>query len=407
MQNNASTLDADSAPQAPDTGARLGTALLAYMLCVTLIVTLLPFHFAWPERWHVTLGDDPYDMVVSVLLFIPLGFLYRLAMPRERVSTILVIGRAALISIVIEGMQLFDATRESTVLDVIANSLGAWIGVLSFDRIARSAQLSGRIIGWLGLEIPLMGLVYLLVPLLWVNTLAARGQLVPTFTTFLIGAFGALLLGGLQGHYFGPSRAAEPHHTAAFAASWFVAGAIAMFPWQPLGLIAGPLAVAALCWWQGRRRLHDPGANRRFEGPLLRSAAPLYAAYLLVLVVAPVLHEVGAWRGSFGFPRIAPSRVDTAQLLELCAAFTLMGYMVAEMRGRAVMRYRNALSRLLAWGIGLVIAAEVARGFGVQGASLARGTLVVGACLYGGWLYYLQRAHVIWLVSKNRKGVQA
>jgi len=285
---------------------------------------------------------------------------------------------------------------------VIANTVGAWVGVLGFDRIARSAKLSGRIIGWLGLEIPLMGLVYLLVPLLWVNSLAARGEWVPTFTTFLIGAFGATLLGGLQRHYFGPSRAAEPHHTAAFAALWFVAGAFAMLPWQPFGLAGGALAVAALCWWQGRRRLHDPGSNRRFEAPLLRSAAPLYAAYLVVLVISPVLDEVGSWQGHFGFPPRASSRVETAQLLELCAAFTLLGYMAAEIRGREVMRYRGALPRLIAWSIGLAIAAEAARGFGVQGASLARGALVVAVCLYGGWLYYLQRAHVMWLVSKKR-----
>lgn len=403
MHNRTSKAEADFQSQAADTGARLGTALLAYMLGVTLIVTLLPFHFAWPERWQVSVGDDPYDMVVNVLLFVPVGFLYRLVTPRERQgSMLLVIWNAALISIAIEAMQLFDATRESTLLDVIANTLGAWVGALGFDRIARSARLNGRLIGWLGLEIPLMGLVYLLVPLLWVNSLAARGELVPTFTTFLIGAFGATLLGGLQRHYFGPSRAAEPHHTAAFAAIWFVAGAFAMLPWRPFGLVGGALAVAALCWWQGRRRQHDPASNRRFEAPLLRSAAPLYAAYLVMLVISPVLDEVGSWQGHFGFPEVVPSRVETARLLELCAAFTLVGYMAAEIRGREVMRYRDAFPRLIAWGIGLAIAAEAARGFDVYGASLARGALVVAACLYGGWLYYLQRAHVMWLVSKNR-----
>jgi VanZ family protein len=399
--------EADFKSHAADTGARLGTALLAYIVGVTLIVTLLPFHFAWPERWQVSIGDDPYDVIVNMLLFVPFGFLFRLAMPRERQGSILfVIWNAALISIAIEAVQLFDQGRESTLLDVIANTLGAWLGALAFDRIARSARLSGRLIGWLGLEIPLMGLVYLLVPLLWVNALGARGELVRTFTTFLIGAFGAMLLGGLQRHYFGPSKAAEPHHTAAFAAIWFVAGAFAMFPWRPLELVLGALAVAALCWWQGRRRLRDPVSNRRFEAPLLRSAAPLYAAYLVMLVISPVLGEIGPWQGRFGFPEVAPSQVETARLLELCAAFTLLGYMTAEIRGRAVLRYRDAFPRLIAWAIGLAVAAEAARGFDLHGASLARGVLVVAACLYGGWLYYLQRAHVMWLVSKNRASTQ-
>lgn len=403
FMHNTPEAEADSRSQTVDTGARLGTALLAYMVGVTLIVTLLPFHFTWPERWQVSVGGDPYDTVGNVLLFVPLGFLLRLASPRARQGSILlVIGNAALISIVIEAMQFFDVTRESALLDVVANTLGAWVGALAFDRIARSARLSGRLIGWLGLEIPLMGLVYLLVPLLWVNALAARGELVPTFTTFLIGAFGAILLGGLQRHYFGPSRAAASHHTAAFAAMWFVAGALAMLPWRPVGLVAGALAVAALCWWQGRRRLQDSASNRRFEGPLLRSALPLYAAYLVILVISPVLGEIGSWHGHVGFAEVAQSQIETAQVLELCAAFTLLGYMSAELRGREVMRYRDAFPRLIAWGLGLAIAAEVARGFDIHGASLARALLVVAACLFGGWLYYLQRAHVIWLVSKNR-----
>src|SRR5687767_188046 len=114
-------------PPPTDTGARLGTALLVYMLGVTLIITLLPFHFTWPQRWHVSVGDDPYDGVLNVLLFVPFGFVYRMVMPRGRGSMLLVVVSAALISIAIEGMQLFDATRESTVLDVVANTFGALI----------------------------------------------------------------------------------------------------------------------------------------------------------------------------------------------------------------------------------------------------------------------------------------
>ena len=390
-------------PHAVDTGARLGAALLAYMVGVTLIVALLPFNFAWPEQWQVSVGDDPYDAIVNLLLFVPLGFLFRLAMSRERQGSILLVIRdAALISIGIEAMQLFDTTRQATLLDVIANTAGAGLGAFAFDRIARSARISGRLIGWLGLEIPLMGLVYLLVPLLWVNALGARAELARTLTTFLIAAFGAMLLGGLQRHYFGPSKAAEPRHTAAFAAIWFVAGAFTLFPWRPFELLAGALAAAALCWWQGRRRLRDPDSNRRFEAPLLRAAAPLYAAYLAVLVLSPLLDAAGSWQGRFGFPAVAPSQTEIARLLELCAAFTLLGYMAAVIRGRELAHDRDAFPRLLGWGIALALVAEAARGFDVHGASLARGVLLVAACLYGGWLYYLQRSHVISLLSRRR-----
>ncbi|MGZ8154128.1 MAG: VanZ family protein [Burkholderiales bacterium] len=406
MQTPALHTEAAFPPKTADTGARLGAALLAYLLGVTLIVSLLPFHFEWPQRWDVTLGDDPYDLAVSTVLFVPLGFLFRLAWPRERQGSMLFLTwNALLLSVVIEAMQLFDATREAAALDVVAATAGACVGALAFDRIAKSAKLSGRLLGWLSLEIPLMGLVYLLVPLLWVNALAARGDWVPTSTTFLIGAFGATILGGLQRHYFGPARAAEARHTAAFAALWFVVGAFAMLPWQPLGLAAGAVGVTVLCWWQGRRPLHGDPANRRFEASLLRSAASLYGAYLAMLVISPVFGFIGSWHGQLGFPEIAPSRVETAQILELCAASTLLGYMAAEIRGREVMLYRAAVPRLIAWGGALAISIEAVRGFGVHGASLARGLLIVGVCLYGGWLYHLQRAHVIRVLSKKRADV--
>ncbi|HYC45130.1 MAG TPA: VanZ family protein [Burkholderiales bacterium] len=400
---NAIAQEASTAARPDDTGARLGLALLGYMLAVTLIVALLPFHFEWPDRWNVEAGDDPYAAVFGALLFVPLGFLYRLGSARERGSLALVVLNAALISVAIEAIQLFDVTHDSTVLDVAANTAGALIGVLCFDAIARSAKHHGWVIGWLGLEIPLMGLVYLLVPLLWVNTLAARGDLPPTLMTLLIGAFGATLLGGLQRHYFGPRGAAEAHHTAGFAGLWFFAGAFAMLPWQPFVLIAGVVGATVLCWWLGQRPLPEHGANRRFEGALLRAATPLYGVYLLMLIVLPVLEEIGAWHGHVGFPRITSSQVETARLLELCAAFTLLGYMAAEMRGRQVMHYRDALPRLIGWSVALAVAAEATRGFGVEGASLVRGLLTVAACLYGGWLYYLQRAHVIQLVSAQRR----
>jgi hypothetical protein len=66
------------------------------------------------------------------------------------------------------------------------------------------------------------------------------------------------------------------------------------------------------------------------------------------------------------------------------------------------MHYRDAFPRLVSCGIALAIAVEATRGFDVHGASAVRAVLLVGTCLYGGWLYYLQRAHVMWLVTSKR-----
>src|SRR5436853_7630144 len=139
MQSQTSKAMADSPPPETSTGTRLGTALLMYMLAVTLIVNLLPFHFTWPDEWRVSVESDPYDLITDFVLFIPLGFLYRMATPRGWAAVVLIVVNAAVISVAIEAMQLLDETRQAAVLDVVANSFGALVGVLAFDRIARSA----------------------------------------------------------------------------------------------------------------------------------------------------------------------------------------------------------------------------------------------------------------------------
>jgi hypothetical protein len=392
-----------------DTGTRLGVALLSYMLGVTLIVTLLPFHFEWPREWRIIFTGDPLEVVANVLLFVPLGFLYRLARPSARghpALAALVLG--ALWSLGIEAAQLFETARSSSALDVAANAAGAALGAAAYARIARAARADGRALGWLALELPLMGLVYLLVPLLWVSALATHGEAGRSLLIFLVGLFGATLLGGLQRHYFGPARASQPRDTAAFAAMWFLAGAFPALPWRPFELLWGALAVGAWCWWQGARPLARAEHNRRFEVRLLAIAAPLYGGYLALTILASLARGVGEWTFRLGFTDAASDQVEILRLLELIAAFTLLGYMIAEARGRAIARFREALPGVFACSLALVFACELVHGYSqTGGASLARGVLLVLAALYGGRLYYLQRAHVVHLLSPGSRNAPA
>ncbi|MDB5865671.1 MAG: VanZ family protein [Betaproteobacteria bacterium] len=395
-------------PQEAGSGARLGYALLAYMLGVTLIITLLPFHFRWPDEWRVMLGGDVIDVVANVLLFIPLGFFYRLAQPSRSRSTLQVLALGALVSIAIESAQLFEAVRNASPLDVATNAIGAWLGALAADQVARAAKVGGRLVGWLVLELPLMGLIYLLVPLLWVDALSSAAEPVRGAMAPLLAVFGALLLGGMQRHYFAPARTSRPHRTAAFAALWFLAGAFPAFATRPLAATLGTIGAGVLCWWHGRGAPGVAAANRRFEASLLKRAAPFYAVYVVLLAVAPLHHGFGPWAVHAGFPAAASDQIEILRLLELVAAFTLVGYMVAEFGGRAIAGYRDALPRLIAWAVGLACALEVVQGFRAgHGASIARGALVAAAALYGGWLYYLQRAHVIRLLAGNGPKPQA
>lgn len=383
-----------------DTGARLGLALLAYMLGVTLIVTLLPFHFAWPAQWKMIFYFDPVDLVANILLFVPLGFLWRLSRPAARGGALGVLVLGALLSLAIEAAQLFEANRNTSVIDVATNALGAWLGALACERIAGWARLDGRAIGWLSLELPLMCLVYLLVPLLWINSVATGGEWLRMAMTVLAGLFGAQLVGGMQRYYFGPAGLSTPRQSALFAGLLFLAGSFPLIALKPLMLLPSAIAVAAFAWWHGGRAVKWMEPNRRFEFLLLKSAAPLYAAYFVLLLLAPVVDRAGAWHVGLGFSDAARLQVEILRLLELVAAFTLLGYITAEFRGRLETEYREAVARLIRWGLVLALAGEALRGFDTEhGASVVRAVMLVGATLYGGWLYHLQREQVTRLLA--------
>jgi VanZ family protein len=399
------TIEARYAPKALKTGNRLGLALLAYMLGVTLIITLLPFQFEWPAQWRIASIIDPVDMIANVLLFVPLGFFYRLARSAYRCSALQVLVLGALASTAIESAQLFEIARVPSWVDVAANTTGAWLGALALGRVASSPKVNGRLVGWLALELPIMGLVYLMVPLLWVNSLSSGGDVVRDAGALLLGIVGAMLLGGMQRHYFGPAGASGARKTAVFAALWFAAGASPSLPSRPLEVMLGTAVVCVVAYLQGRRTLRGTEYNRRFEAPLLKSTAPAYAAYLMLITIAPLLGGMGAWSVRLAFPGdVIVDRIEILRLLELVAAFTLSGYMAAEFGGRVVLRYRDALARLTRWGIGLACIVEIVRGYHEgYGASLVHGAMLAAAALYGGWLYYLQRAHVVRLLSSNRR----
>lgn len=390
-----------SQSHAPETGTQLGLALLAYLLGITLIVTLLPFRFAWPEAWRLVFYVGPADVFANILLFLPLGFLYRYARPQAHAHPVAAaMGAGALLSFGIEALQLFEAARNASPVDVAANAAGAALGAFAYGRLAGSPRIDGRVVGWLALELPIMGLVYLLVPLLWVSALAAHGELARSVMTLTVGVFGAVLLGGMQRYYFGPARAARPRHTAIFAGIWFIAGAFPALAWQPLLIAAGALAIAGLCGALGSVRSAAHVSNRRFEVRLIAYAAPLYVFYLAAVTLAPLIGGTGDWTVRRGFGEAASDQIEILRLLELIAAYTLIGYMAAEARGRAIARYREALPGLVLCGVVLVALCELVRGYAQSdGASAARGALLMLGVLYGGWLYYLQRAHVIRLIA--------
>ena len=375
------------------------------MVGVTVIITLLPFRFAWPHAWRVLLTGNVVDVVANILMFVPLGFLYRLGTRHHRRHTALrVLWIGAIVSSAIESAQLFELERFTSPLDVATNALGAWLGALASDRAAYRLREGDAIVGRLSLELPLMGLVYLMVPLLWLNALAAGGDQVHAGLSVLVAVFGASILGGLQRCHFGPDRGVRPRSTGVATCLWYAAGAFPLLPQAPWVVAAGGVAAGALAWVRGAVGAEGHVRERRYEVAVLMSAVPAYATYLAVLGGWPVVEAAGPWSAGLGFPGVAAewTKLEILRLLELVAAFTLLGYMVAEYRGRVIAGFKQAFPRLFLWSVAVSLAIEGLRGFHAgHGASGARAAVLLSASLYGGWLYYLQRSHVMQLLSER------
>lgn len=394
---NPSSSTAGASPARP-TGARLTGALLAYSVGVVLLITLAPFRFRVPGELRVLVGGEWFDVLNNLVLFVPLGFLYPLTRPSGRLPPAI---RAALfgalLSASIETAQLLAPLRYASLPDLLANSAGAWLGAWLQRAASARIRVSGRLVGRLSLELPLIGLLYLLVPLLWLQSAVPPRDEAALLPLLPLGLFGAWLLAALQRHHFGPAGVLSPRGVAGVAAGWLLLGVFPLLPYHPLLLGGGIAAAAAAAWLEARRSRGRGAGERRFEEPALRRAAPWLAGYFLALVLVPLAGGAGPWTGWIGFPASATA-IGTAEqiaMVEAVAALTVLGYLLEEARGRREISYGRTAPRL-ALECGAVAAVlEAARGLQpATGASLAQLLLLLAAGLLGGWIYHLQRDHV-------------
>ena len=374
----------------------LGSAMLAYMLGTVLVITLAPFRFAVPQHFWVTLIGPPLDVVANIALFIPLGFLYRLSRPGR---VLRVFGLGMLLSAGIECAQMFEVERYPSLLDVLANGSGAWLGAVLHRHLKRGVQIDASTVGRFALELPLTGLVYLLVPLLWLGSAAVGGEAARLLSPLLLGLFGASLLASMQRHHFGPAGLLSPQGMARIAVGWFGIGLL-----PALLLLGVPLMLvavgAALLFFFVVRQASQPipaGSDRRFELRALRAAAGFYMGYLLLIALLPLHGE--AVRGfQLGLAADAGqmSKTEIIRLLETMTAFTVLGYMLAELRGRLEQSFRHAAGWVLLVSALVAGMTELLRGWGpaADGTSALRFILALAAGLYGGWLYHLQRDQI-------------
>lgn len=402
---------------ADQTALQLGRALLGYLAVMVGIITLAPFDFqSTPAHGWTTIWNRS-DVVMNVLMFVPFGFVYQLTRPRGAPTDwprVVMLGAA--LSAGIEVAQLFAPQRYSSPLDLLTNTAGAALGASLFVQLARHLP-GNEAVRSFALELPLMGLVYQLVPLVWLLGLGAdtdtRRWLV-LLPTLMAGA----ILGTVQAAYVAPQLAERGAPTAA-SRRWLLT---TLAGWAVVALPLAvrrdyALALACVTMLVGTALLRslatfrllegsapDRAEARRFELPTLRLLLPVFAAYLTLSALWPVAELSLRWQGSWALvlPGLALNEGMVYRALEQVAAFTLVGYMSAEFHGRD----RRALSRnwlrAIAWALPVSLMLQAARGFRADsGASLSLLLLTQVAAIFGAWLYVLQRAHVQALVVRH------
>ncbi|MBL0173238.1 MAG: VanZ family protein [Gemmatimonadaceae bacterium] len=386
------------------TAARLGRAILGYLAVVTVIITLAPFRFAAAPVHGLTMLWDWSDSVMNVVMFVPIGFCFQLTRPAGVAlswTRVLLVGAA--LSGGIEIAQLFEATRFTSLVDVATNSGGALIGAALYQVVVRRIE-GPSTVRTLALQLPLAGLVYLLVPLVWLTGLASAGDS-RVWLVLPIVAFASGIIGTVYAAYIEPARRITRGWLLVAVLGWYVVALLPGAIRQRDVLLAGAAIGIGVTWVRSlsASRYLERHGTRRFEGPTLRLFMPLFAGYLALSSLWPLNAAESSWIGMWALLQEGETTTTSVFVaLEHVAAFTLVGYIIAEFHGRDLEHYRQIVWRVVTWGGGLSLLLEAVRGFHpAYRASAPMVVFTIGAAVFGGWLYQLQRAHVRALLTRR------
>lgn len=370
----------------------LGYSLFIYITFFVCVITLLPFRFQWPERIEIVFWWSWFDFFTNVILFTPLGFLFRLSQRKEAgKKRIFALVFGFLASLSIEIAQLFQIGRYSSPWDILANSLGALVGIQFYDYI--KSRLNQNIVGRLALEMPLMILFYLLAPLLWLNGLAAGDDSSHLYLSLILGFFGGSILFSVWIYHLKITRKISSNFLAGTAGTWYLCASFPGFLKNSFFILSCAIGITFFVRILVALLKFTPKNERRFELPVLKWIWPIYATYLLLLALWPWTMQTLSWRGGLGFLEIenTPGIVPTLRILEYLSAFTLLGYLIAESRGRKDEPLGNVMLWIMLSCLTVGISLELIRGFHPNHiASFLQLILSIGVGLYGGLIYRLQ-----------------
>jgi hypothetical protein len=277
----------------------------------------------------------------------------------------------------------------------LTNGAGAWLGARLLERAQN--QLSKRWIGKLALELPLMNVVYLLIPLIWLNGLAAGRNAFHNNLALLPGLCGCLIISAVYVRLELPT-ASRSNLVIFSATGWFLISSLPRIAEYPAIVAYGIVLVALATRSLVRLPWFGEADHRRFEIPVLKRVWPIYVAYLILLSLGgPLPLGYRNWLWVWGLCDLSggQSIVPVWWLMEYFAGFTLLGYIVAESHGRRDITVRTSILLSCFWcGLAATLL-EICRGFHPRfAASFLQGLFGFTGSLYGSVIYWFQLSSI-------------
>lgn len=368
-----------------------------YWLGVVGVITLAPFDFYLPSTIQLTNFGPPFAVVASAFLFVPLGFLYPLTRRGREQSPTLVAALGLMLGGAIALAQVCQTDRTAAIAGIVASGIGAGAGALLLQTANQRIRSRTRLAGRLSLELPLVALIYLLVPLVVAASLSVVDDRLQAISLVPLALLGARLISAVQEHHFARASVFRRHEVALIGAGWTLLGVFPVFAHNPV-IGAGLVLLVGLATAHESvvPAVYGGDPERRFEAAVLRSAVPYIAVYFATAIFLPLALGLADWRMAIG---LTGSNNDAARQflrsLEPVTALTLLGYVLAEARGRRELRFRQVATRIGAECACVALAFEGSRGFQRgAGASLSELSLMIGASLVGAALYHSQRERI-------------
>jgi glycopeptide antibiotics resistance protein len=361
------------------------------------LITLIPFEFRIPREPKITWSTNFTDFITNILLFIPIGFLFRIN--RRQSKDMLCLNTLIfgfLLSSAIEFTQVFIPGRYPQFIDLITNGLGAWLGAIFFVSLKR--QLSGEQTGKLfSLELPLMNLVYLLIPLMWLNGLATGEEAARLWLMFLLGLCGTGAICSIAIYRFRNTGALFFAKLSLLTMSWFFIATLPVLFKFPMQITIITISIGIIAPIIAGFPKKDKEDEQRFEMPTLKRILPLFGLYLLLLIIWPTTLPIGDWQLNIDYKELAfNDRIAfTFRFIEFIAAFTLLGYTIAQMRGRKDESAGKTLAWIFLAALISSIFIEIIRGYPPLFISnIMEIVFITAAGLYGGVIYRLQLSSI-------------